>query len=241
MAIYITGDSHGVLEKFSKAKKKFKFNNTPLTKEDYMIVVGDFGFIWDNVPSRQEAYNLNWIDKEFPCKLLFIHGNHENFPRLNTFPIETHFGGKVRRISENTYYLLNSQIFTIEGKTFFVLGGGISIDKLQRREGVSWWPEEIPSYTEIKQGFDVLAAAGNKVDYVLTHATHKEGYEYVFRGMSYKAHDPMHEPLEQLRQTVDYKLWFSGHYHHDIYEEHLKTRLIYHDFVRIGDDARSND
>ena len=235
MAIYITGDSHGELSKLSKFKKKMKMNDTPLTKDDYLIIVGDFGFIWDNIPSREEKYNLNWIDEYFEGKVLFIMGNHENFPRLNQFPIENMFGATGRRISKNCYYLTNSQIFTIEGHTFFVLGGGISIDKLQRKEGISWWPEEIPSYSEIKKGFEVLAAAGNKVDYILTHATHKEGYEYVFRGQSYKAHDPMHEPLEQLRQTVDYKLWFSGHYHHDIYEEHLKTRLIYHDYVRPDD------
>jgi hypothetical protein len=43
----------------------------------------------------------------------------------------------------------------------------------------------------------------------------------------------MHEPLEQLRQTVDFKKWFSGHYHHEVEEDHLKTRLIYHDVVEI--------
>ena len=37
---YITGDTHGQLSRL------LNIDDTYLTKEDYIIVLGDFGFIW---------------------------------------------------------------------------------------------------------------------------------------------------------------------------------------------------
>ena len=43
-----------------------------MTKDDYVIVLGDFG-IWDN--SKRENYNLDWLEDR-PFTTLFISGNH---------------------------------------------------------------------------------------------------------------------------------------------------------------------
>lgn len=55
MAIYVTGDVHGRAEYGSS---RFAFKNWPLgrtlTRDDVVIVAGDFGFVWDG--SNAEKY-----------------------------------------------------------------------------------------------------------------------------------------------------------------------------------------
>lgn len=47
-----------------------------LTKNDYLRITGDFGFVWDG--SKTDEYWLNWLNKK-PYTVLFVDGNHENF------------------------------------------------------------------------------------------------------------------------------------------------------------------
>lgn len=82
--IYITGDTHG------EFGGRFNTKNFPeqktMTKDDYVIVCGDFGGIWNaDGESRMEEY---WLDQfeERPFTLLFIDGNHDNHVRLKTYP-----------------------------------------------------------------------------------------------------------------------------------------------------------
>ena len=54
--IYITGDTHGNYDKF--AVKNFA-EQVLMTKDDYVIICGDFGFWKDN---SNQKYWLNWLD-----------------------------------------------------------------------------------------------------------------------------------------------------------------------------------
>lgn len=50
-----------------------------MTKDDYVIICGDFGGVWDE--GKMETVLLDWLDsKSFTT--LFVDGNHENFDRL---------------------------------------------------------------------------------------------------------------------------------------------------------------
>ena len=51
MTIYITGDIHASydIEKLSSSH----FDATGLTKDDYVIICGDFGLVWNNSTSEQ--------------------------------------------------------------------------------------------------------------------------------------------------------------------------------------------
>ena len=56
--IYVTGDCHG---DFSRFEEEIFLN---LTKDDYVIICGDFGGIWDNKKiSRYEKKNLKKLSK----------------------------------------------------------------------------------------------------------------------------------------------------------------------------------
>ena len=74
--VYITGDTHAVFNRFST--KNFP-EQKEMTKDDFVIVCGDFGGIWyDN---EYERHWLKWLSEK-PFTILYVDGNHENFDRL---------------------------------------------------------------------------------------------------------------------------------------------------------------
>ena len=96
MAIFITGDTHG---DFTRFKKDIFYEQAELTKEDCVIITGDFGGIWDG--SANERYWLDWLEKK-PFTTLFVSGNHENYDLLAEYPVEEWCGGQVQKIRPST-------------------------------------------------------------------------------------------------------------------------------------------
>ena len=90
--IYATGDTHGNFQRF--APEHFP-EQAGMTKEDYMIICGDFGGVWDG--GKKEERNLDWLE-DLPFTTLFISGNHENFDLLSKYPTEEWNGGTIQRI-----------------------------------------------------------------------------------------------------------------------------------------------
>ena len=74
--IYITGDIHGNPIRFSTP---YFPEQKEMTKNDYVIICGDFGLVWDyKGESHQEKYLLDWLNEK-PFTTLFLDGNHECF------------------------------------------------------------------------------------------------------------------------------------------------------------------
>ena len=74
--IILTGDTHADFRRFNT--KNFPIQRQ-MTKEDYVIICGDFGGIWDaGGESKEERYWLDWFESR-SYTLLFVDGNHENF------------------------------------------------------------------------------------------------------------------------------------------------------------------
>lgn len=69
--IYVTGDCHGGFQRFGM---KYFPQQKELDRDDYMIICGDFGGIWEDTP--QERYWLDWLEGK-PFTTLFVDGNHE--------------------------------------------------------------------------------------------------------------------------------------------------------------------
>ena len=116
--IYITGDCHSDFRRFNT--KNFP-EQKDMTKDDYVIICGDFGGVWNrDEESPQEAFNMDWLEDK-PYTTLFVDGNHENFDRLNSYPVEEWNGGKVHRIRKSVIHLMRGQVFKLEGKTFLLL------------------------------------------------------------------------------------------------------------------------
>ena len=206
--IYITGDTHIPID-ISKLNTKNFPEQKNLTKQDYVVICGDFGGVWDG--SAADKHWLQWLnDKNFTT--LFIDGNHENHPMLNGYDVVSFCGGKAHRVMGSVYHLMRGQVFTIDGMKFFAMGGAASHDKHLRREGVTWWPEELPSDDEYREAVLNLQAHDNTVDYIITHCA-ADSIQWEIS--DHYESDTLTEFLEAVKNEVSYKHWFFGHYHLD--------------------------
>ena len=220
--MYITGDTHGDVDFQKLNSESFK-----ALEGDYVIVCGDFACCWDG--GEYDDYIQKWYSEK-PWTTLFIDGNHENHDLLYSYPVEIWNGGKVHRINDSIIHLMRGQVFTIEGKKFFTMGGAASTDKVYREEGVSWWAGEMPSREEYEEAIDNLSKHDFKVDYVITHCAPEEllGIE--------RDYNELTRFLGSL--ISDYKLefndWFCGHYHTNRYLTPVK--ILYNRIVNLDAD-----
>lgn len=231
--VFVTGDIHGVsgVSRLHDQKLRAIAGFEQRNEQHYIIVCGDFGLIWYNegTPERvQEDNALAWLAKQNHITL-FVDGNHENFERLNTYPIVDFMGGKAHKINEKVYHLMRGYVFDIQGNRIFVMGGAVSIDKHLRTEHVSWWSEEVPSAVEYDTAVGNLAAVNNEVDYVLTHCTNTENTQKLSK---YFTADIATEALQRLLADVKYKHWYSGHYHLD--KDCDNYTCLYHEVIPLG-------
>ena len=78
--VFVTGDTHGDWK--SRLNKYVFPEGVELTKDDYVIICGDFG-IWDDSP--RENGNLDWLENR-KFTTLFVAGNHSNYDILDNLP-----------------------------------------------------------------------------------------------------------------------------------------------------------
>jgi DNA repair exonuclease SbcCD nuclease subunit len=233
MSIYITGDLHGNIDISKLNNKNFPIQKE-LTKDDYVIICGDFGLVWNN--SKEEIYWQKWLSKK-NFTTLFVDGNHENFDKLNEYPIETWNGGKIHRISHSIIHLMRGQIFNINGKTFFTFGGASSVDKERRSEYISWWKEEIPNNKEYEEGLCNLEKYNDKIDYVLTHTCSTNTLSTIGRlwGFNPKPKDSVNKYLDLIEDKVIYKHWYFGHFHENCENISDNQSLLYNRIIKLGE------
>lgn len=229
--IFITGDIHG-----DGNIDKLSFECWPeskdLTKDDYLIICGDFGLVWDDPQSKQEVYWLNWLTKIKPWTTLFVDGNHENHVKLNSYPVEEWRGGKVHKITDSVIHLMRGQIFNINDCKWFTYGGAESIDKEWRTPYKSWWPQETPSLEDYNEAIRNLQTVDFKVDYVVTHAMPEDYVERYFpyrRGMNGNT-TPFQ--LYDFKKIIEYKHWYCGHYHKDA-DINNSFHMLYNDIIEV--------
>lgn len=232
--IYVTGDLHGDIDIAKLQDENFISH---VTKRDYLIVCGDFGLIWNPVADETE---IKWLDflESMPYTTLFIDGNHENFTRLyREFPTVFVNGGLAHKIRSNIFHLMRGQVFTIEGKKFFTMGGATSIDRFLRIEGRSWWKRELPNEAEYKEAIVNLIKNHNKVDFVITHCLPTSLQEQLPK---YTIPDDLTSFLERISHTLKFRQWYCGHYHMD---KRLgeRFRILYNDIISIDNEIYSDD
>ena len=203
--LYITGDTHGDHNRFVKFRRKlFK------KKGDVCIVCGDFGFVWDNSPTEKKSLQkLEMLN----CRILFIEGTHDNINLLQSFPEDTVFKGKSRKLAKNVWWLQRGEIYDIEDKKVFVLGGGHSADADERIPGMTWWEEELPTCEELEYAQENLKKNGNKVDYIITHQRPSIGIGKTDSRASRA--NALTDFLWEISRTVEYEHWYFGGDHLD--------------------------
>lgn len=235
MSIYITGDTHADFIRFSTESfyEQKEMNNQ---EENFVIICGDFGGVWDQEESKNEKWWLDWLENK-PFTTLFVDGNHENFDRLLSYPVKGWKGGLVNEIRPHVLHLKRGYVFTIEDRTFFTFGGASShdiydgildyedsdwrekakaLDKqgkyMYRIKGLSWWPQELPTDGEMQIGIYNLEKHNNKVDYIISHSPSTSEL-YLMGGKGLYEPDIISSYLEEIKATTEYKRHLFGHMH----------------------------
>ena len=243
--IYITGDCHGGFDRFENDK----FSN--LTKNDYVIICGDFGGIWDqNKRARYERKRIKQLSK-MKFTTLFVDGNYENFDRLYSYPIIEWHGGKVHKINSSIFHLMRGEIYEINNKKIFAFGGaschdipdGIldddnleKIDEYDKRHagyrirGYNWWDLELPTDGELRNGLDNLCKVNNKVDYIISHCA-PTSIQNAFN--PYYPDNKLTKYFEEIKDKVEFKKWYFGHYHKNDDTTFDKFACLYEKIIEI--------
>jgi len=208
--IYVTGDLHGDIERFGSKEMR------QLKKGDTLLVCGDFGFVWDG--SKEERAALKKIGK-LGYNVCFIDGVHENFALLGQYPVEEWGEAPARRIGGNLFHLLRGEIYTIEGKTVFTMGGGVSPDDDFREQDDARSSWEIPSREEFDRAAAAIERVRGRIDYIITHEPPMKIKAFLQLKQQTTSVGGevtgLNTFFEELGKCCTFKRWFFGSMHVD--------------------------
>lgn len=235
--IILIGDVHGEEEIFHKLRTK-ALKKYCLTTNDFIIILGDFGCIWNGFRDKREDQLLRWLDAKI-FTTLFLDGNHENHIRLKQLEERFFLDGKVGIVSDKIFHLKRGEVYTIFNKKFFVFGGAESYDKIYRIENVSWWKDEIPSFSEVENGLANLEKHQFSVDYILAHTLPTSIVDIILSGKGQRPgtgrdiRDPTSKMLEHFVQITQFNKFFCGHWHEDRTFLNGKYNVLYNNNMEL--------
>ena len=221
--IYVTGDTHGNFRRF---QPEYFPEQAGMTKNDVVIIAGDFGGVWFGDSRDDET--LDWLER-LPFTLAFVCGNHENYDALERYPVAEWHGGKVHRVRPHVLHLMRGQVFELESYRFFTMGGAKSHDTNHRINHISWWRQELPSDEEYSEALQNLERYNWQVDYIITHCAPTS---IALMGSRHNEADRLTDFLQEVRERAKYYYWLFGHYHDNkaVDEKHI---LLWEQIVRI--------
>ena len=112
--IFATGDTHADLDIWN-VDEWAEMNFSTLTRDDYLIILGDFGALWfgDNRDSKL----LDWWEN-MPFTTLWLDGNHCNFNLIEQYEVTEWHGGRVQYMRPHVIHLMRGQIYDIYNHSF---------------------------------------------------------------------------------------------------------------------------
>lgn len=206
--IIITGDLHGDIMRL------FNCNLPDATKDDLVIVLGDFGCIWSK---ETTVFNFSIIE-DLPFSVAFVDGNHENFRLIRELEEVVEWnGGRAGKLPSGVIHLLRGEIYNINNKRIGVCGGANSVDLWHRTEGISWWPEEEITTTDIGHFIRNLGD-NNHIDIMLSHDCPAAITPQisVFSNINGVKISNSQRRLQSINEMVNIDKWYFGHWHLDI-------------------------
>ena len=139
-----------------------------------ILHLGDFG-IWPDAAGRAYLAHVSAALAAVDAGLWFVDGNHEDFPLLGRLAREgaaTPDGREV--IGSQLFHLPRGYRWGWHDRRWLACGGGVSLDRAQRTEGVDWWPQE-----EITDAQEAAVIAGGPADVLASHDC-PSGVAYAF-------------------------------------------------------------
>jgi Calcineurin-like phosphoesterase len=209
--VLVAGDWHGnrewALSVIRRVPQLLSGEQTRL-----VLHLGDFG-IWRGIEGRRYLDSVSALLGLVNAQLWFIDGNHEDFPQLAQMASHTVPDGRVA-VRPNVYHLPRGHRWDWHGRTWLACGGGVSLDKAGRTEGIDWWPQE-----EITSRQEAAVIAGGRADVMVCHDC-PSGVAHAFpRPPSWWApadlarNDAHRERLQRIVDTVRPAHLMHGHLH----------------------------
>ena len=216
--VQILGDIHGDFQKL--------YMKAMAVTDTTIIQVGDFGAGF----KKRERFDedMHDINKQLVKnnnRLLVIRGNHDD---------PAYFDGTYN--FSNIEFLKDYTVRNIEGRNYLFVGGAISIDRIIRKSGVEYWPDE-----KFVLDLDKINAIDENIDVVIAHSSPSFCQPVHFNELVwwYVAQDPslhnellqerkdfeeMYNALKENGHTLEY--WFNGHFHFNAEELIQDTNFI---------------
>ena len=199
MKIRFIGDVHG---KWARYKKLIKPVERSLQVGDFGVGFRDMHGYWLSNPP---------YDAMAKGEHLFIRGNHDN-----------------PSVCRRHQFWIRDGSTAFDGRVFCV-GGAESYDKLQRTEGLDWWPDEELTYRELNIILDLYEQ--EKPDVVVSHDASFTALALAHnRGL---CHTPgegcgrtTRNAFEAMLEIHRPKIWLNGHWHLPWDIEFKGTRFI---------------
>jgi DNA repair exonuclease SbcCD nuclease subunit len=206
--IILVGDVHGEWDTLKYNIKRYGYENA------YIIQVGDFGVGFRHESEeKRNLFGLNKVLEENSCHLFAIRGNHDDPSRFKerNHPYDY----------ENITLLPDYSELELLGKNILLIGGAVSIDRLFRVEGKSYWSNET---FELKLEHEFPYKG--QYDLVVTHT--RPGVCGAFKGFDNIKYwcdqdsdliDDLIEESHKLNNLYDLtkpKWWVGGHFHQSL-------------------------
>lgn len=224
---FITGDKHGDIEDLVYAARVLDY-------EDTLIVLGDFGFIWQ-LDAAAVTYQLKTIAEKCPCQIAFLDGNHENFKQIARLEDTIDWnGGKAGLLPYGIIHLMRGEVYDLNNEKVAVIGGADSVDKWARTEDVSWWAEETVTAADAEKLIKNTEGLENVI--ILSHDAPAQwiGRLKHMNGInSMQFLSESQRNLQTVCDKVSFKKWCFGHWHIDR-ELDERFECFYHNIDEIA-------
>jgi hypothetical protein len=201
------GDHHGNWNELFYLINKNNIENCNI------ISVGDLGigFKYKKEFEYSLSEKLSNSFKEKNINFYGIRGNHDN---------RVYFAGENRLKFDNFELIEDYTLMQYDDKTIQFIGGAVSIDRTARKEGISYWTDEIVNFERDKC---------KQVDILVTHTAPSWCFPQHFNEMVYgwaREDADLLEELTDERAVMDEilklcapKLHLYGHFHDSWTEE----------------------
>jgi hypothetical protein len=202
--IMVAGDWHGDAKWAVKVIGRAAKLLGDTEPEPLILHLGDFG-IWPGLSGTDYLNAVNHACAMLGVRMRFIDGNHEDFTQIGDLRI---------RDGRAVNWLPRGYRWEWHGRTWLALGGGVSLDKAIRTEGLSWWPQE--EITD-EQERDVIKAG--HADVLVSHdcpakVTHTFPPPPPFWDLRDMARNDAHrERLQRVTDAVQPSYLMHGHLH----------------------------
>ena len=198
-----------------------------------LISVGDCGegFNEDRIDDLSLRDNYKYLEK-YNNYLIIARGNHSD----PAWFVDDHWANK--KYGDRIYFAPDYSLFKINGLSYQIIGGAISIDRKGRTPHAEWWPDEVFKLDESKC---------QKVDVLITHSAPDFCWPVKFSELVYGwISRDLHLESELIKERQDItkafhicepKLHLYGHFHnfgnHEVINNCIHKQLGIDEFWEI--------